>query len=93
MRFGKVRPLSRLYALDQVSRAIEEKLHPPSEEEFSERILGWVAGSTGGFYPIKQLGEGRLQCSCKGYEFRKKCRHLDAFARGEFVKENPNKSL
>ena len=57
------------------------------EIDYTPRIMGWVKG-TSCHYPITQNGStGEPFCCCKGYEYRKKCRHLDMFNKGEFSVE------
>lgn len=55
--------------------------------DLEPKIIGWVKG-TSCFYPITQNGpEGKPYCVCKGYEYRKKCRHLDMFQSGVFLED------
>ncbi len=35
-----------------------------------------VIGSTGKTYIIREFGDARLECSCPGFEFYKKCKHI-----------------
>lgn len=45
-------------------------------------IVAYVQG-TKVLYPIMLVEGGVPYCGCKGYEFRQKCKHVDAYIRGE----------
>src|ERR1700690_581018 len=55
------------------------------ETNSTPEVLGWVKG-TSCYYPITRIGtNGDPFCSCKGWGWRKKCRHMEMFKNGDFA--------
>lgn len=50
-------------------------------------VVGYTQGSDT-LYPVhRHPVTGAQHCPCKGFGFRAKCRHMDAFNKGEFFVE------
>ena len=60
--------------LDELS---EYMVYKPRERQSAAGELVWqVKGSKGNTYTVK-LSDGSYSCTCTGYGFRRKCRHID----------------
>jgi len=51
----------------------------PTPEYVSTNIVAKIAGSTGKTYEVSKHGEN-LSCTCSGFQFRRKCKHVDQVA-------------
>ena len=61
-------PRYRLIPMEWIE-AIDGKVIEPPKTEWQ------VQGSSGNTYTVKQIGH-RLVCSCPGFKYRKKCKHI-----------------
>ena len=50
---------------------------PPKAETFK------VEGSKGNSYTVTKLLRGKFSCSCPGFSFRRKCKHIDIVRRAQ----------
>ena len=48
-----------------------------AEEEVPEGRVWEVAGSKGDVYKVSEV-HGELSCTCSGFKFRARCRHVDS---------------
>lgn len=47
-------------------------------------IVGYTQGSEGEYPVHRHPDTGALHCPCKGFSFRAKCRHMDAYHAGNY---------
>ena len=60
--------------LDELS---DYMVHKPRERQAAPGEKTWqVKGSKGNTYTVK-LSDGMYSCTCAGYGFRRKCRHIE----------------
>ena len=55
-----------------------------AEEEQPEGRVWEVKGSKGDVYKVRENG-GQMECTCSGFRFRAKCRHVDSVREGMAV--------
>lgn len=85
VKFGKGRPLKFKQPIRIDIRGRRFKVNPVQfkvdvEAEVPEGRVIEVVGSKGDVYKVTEL-RGDYSCSCSGFRFRSKCRHIEQLAK------------
>ena len=82
LKFGKGKPIKFKAPIRIDVRGRKFKVNPEQpamdvEEELPQGRVWEVKGSKGDVYKVSELN-GEYSCSCSGFKFRAKCRHVES---------------